>query len=283
MTPMFPTVVLPVSLSEADATVIDAVRVLGSTRIRRLVLVLAREQPRPWLGRTVPTPERPSAFDDLVGTTAQALPGVTVVGVYRVGRGIDEILRVATEEEADLLVLARGEDPGDQAWSARGQRILRLADSPVLVLPVGARLTLHAAAVGMDFSDGAVAALTVAAGLCARAVAVAVVDAAGDGLAPEEQAVTREETLRHYRSAIAPRFGESAPELLLCDGQSPADALLGVADADLLVVGSRGLTPLAAVLLGSTAERLTAVSNRPVLVVRGKGEHRGLFTTLFRG
>jgi nucleotide-binding universal stress UspA family protein len=48
------------------------------------------------------------------------------------------------------------------------------------------------------------------------------------------------------------------------------------------VVGSRGLTPLAAVLLGSTAERLGGRCRQPLLVDRPKGAHHGLFTAILR-
>jgi nucleotide-binding universal stress UspA family protein len=65
-------------------------------------------------------------------------------------------------------------------------------------------------------------------------------------------------------------------------GGSPADALLAAAEGvDLLAVGSRGLSPLAAVFLGSTAERLAGKSPRPVLVVRRRGEARGLLGAIF--
>jgi nucleotide-binding universal stress UspA family protein len=61
----------------------------------------------------------------------------------------------------------------------------------------------------------------------------------------------------------------------------PAEALLKASEsADLLAVGSRGLTPLAAVLLGSTAEKLGARCPNPLLVYREAGTRRGLFSSL---
>lgn len=51
----------------------------------------------------------------------------------------------------------------------------------------------------------------------------------------------------------------------------PTDAILAVAethDADLLIVGSRGLGAVQSVLLGSVSRSLVARSERPVLVVK---------------
>jgi nucleotide-binding universal stress UspA family protein len=46
-------------------------------------------------------------------------------------------------------------------------------------------------------------------------------------------------------------------------------------------MGSRGLTPLAAMLLGSSADRVAGRSPGPVLIVRKKGNHMGLLAGLF--
>ena len=46
-------------------------------------------------------------------------------------------------------------------------------------------------------------------------------------------------------------------------------------------MGSRGLTPLAALLLGSSADRVAGRSKGPVLIVRRKGSVLGLVERLF--
>jgi nucleotide-binding universal stress UspA family protein len=59
----------------------------------------------------------------------------------------------------------------------------------------------------------------------------------------------------------------------------PSEEVLSVAtgeDPDLIVVGTRGKTGLAHVLLGSTAERIIRGAPCPVLAVRGEGQGRGL-------
>jgi nucleotide-binding universal stress UspA family protein len=58
---------------------------------------------------------------------------------------------------------------------------------------------------------------------------------------------------------------------------SIAAQIAGLADeinADLIVVGSRGRTPLSAVLIGSEAQRLPHETMRPILVVTGDAVHK---------
>jgi nucleotide-binding universal stress UspA family protein len=58
-------------------------------------------------------------------------------------------------------------------------------------------------------------------------------------------------------------------DVVLVDDR-PAEALVGLADerdAQLVVVGTYGMSPLKGAILGSTAYRLLGLSERPVLVV----------------
>jgi nucleotide-binding universal stress UspA family protein len=62
-----------------------------------------------------------------------------------------------------------------------------------------------------------------------------------------------------------------------------ADALLRIAGtqkADLIVMGSRGMSPAASVLLGSESEHLLMHSPVPVLIVRRPGSRQGLLDLL---
>ncbi|MFN7146672.1 MAG: universal stress protein, partial [Myxococcota bacterium] len=160
-----------------------------------------------------------------------------------------------------------------------GRALLRAAACPVLVAPDGAPVpAFRRAAVGMDLSPAALDALALAGRLSEEVEALAV-------LSPEDAHAAADTVGRAVRerflAALAERGLPEVPLRTVVSG-SPADALLAVVDGvDLLVVGSRGLSPLAAVFLGSTAERLAARSPRPVLVVRRPGEARGLLGALF--
>jgi len=276
MTPAFPQVVVPVHLDARDAPVLSAVDALASRGLVGAVHLLhVAEVGRTWLGRAPTVPPRPPALDALVAAVDRRHSATAVKAAYSAGRTVDVVARYAADVGADLLVVGRPEAPPDGAgWTELGLRLLRLVDAPVLVVPDRVPPGLVRAVVGMDLSDSALLALEVAAGAFPDTRAVAVLDASAEG-----GEAARTSTLEAYAQAVRldPR-----PPLELVDGRSPTEVLLAQ-DADVVVIGSRGLTPVAAVLLGSTAERLGSVCVRPVLVVRRKGEHRGLFQTLFRG
>jgi nucleotide-binding universal stress UspA family protein len=201
-------------------------------------------------------------------------PGVSVL--LDDGPAADVAARALERLSADLLVMGRSED-GTPGHGEHGRSILRAAGCPVLVIPERAPLTFASAVVGMDLSPGALEALAWAHALVSPAAApritcVAIVSP--EGAKPEALG-------RSFRAAIAER-GLAEPELELVPGASPADALVErSARCDLVCVGSRGLSPLASALLGSTAERVAARAACPVLVVRHRGDARGLFGALF--
>jgi nucleotide-binding universal stress UspA family protein len=75
-------------------------------------------------------------------------------------------------------------------------------------------------------------------------------------------------------------------EMLLNDGKNPGNLILEFAtqiDADLILLGSRGRTSSAAILLGSTAEKLIHANKMlPMLIFKKKGETMGFFDALFK-
>ena len=277
MCELFPTVVAEVFLDARDAHLLSVIEALAPRAgVVRVHLVYVVEAGRGWPGRAVAPSTRPAALDPLVAQLARALPACLVVGEHRAGRSIDEIARLATEVSADLLVVGRSDRRGGEGWAEHGQRLLRLADCSVLVVPEGASVRLETAAVGMDFSAPAREAVSVAVGIADRVQVIAVVDPVDERVDAEVIAASRAAWRALYPADVEP------PPLVAVPGRTPAEALASVSGVDLLVCGSRGLTPLAAVLLGSTAERLGAVCAGLLLVVRRRGEHQGLFRTLFR-
>lgn len=88
----------------------------------------------------------------------------------------------------------------------------------------------------------------------------------------------REEQARYARTAmdrlVAEIRGEHPDVNIVVDHQSgtPHVAILDASDrldADLIVMGTAGLTGVSRFLIGSTAERVVRVSKVPVLTVRG--------------
>lgn len=75
-------------------------------------------------------------------------------------------------------------------------------------------------------------------------------------------------------------------EMVLNDGRNIAVQITEYAkkiDADLILMGSRGRTTSAAILLGSTAEKLISYNKLlPMLIFKKKGETMGFFDALFK-
>lgn len=273
-----------------DAVLAVATSLARSGVVERLCLLHVDEAPRRF-GRAraaSASPEHEREVAGFTGELSEAAPGVDVRGRSVSGRATEEVARMIEADECDLVVMGRSEAAdGRPAWGDHGLRVLRLADAPVLVVPDGHPGPVERALVGMDLSDDAADALAMTVRLAPSVTAVAVVDRAAEGLDDEAYAGFEADLRGRYRALVEPRLeGAPVPPLRILDGSSPADALLaaaGEADVDLLVIGSRGLTPLAAVLLGSTAERLGGRCPSPLLVWRKRGRQRGLLSALWGG
>lgn len=272
--------------SGTDIAVLEAVRALalperGAAKHAggRVYLMHVREKPRGLFGGSSAGsaaaigPVPPSLTE-----TARALAreGIEVVTHFCEGRLTEEVDRVIREEQIDVVVVGR---PG-RGWGEHGLRVVRLADAPVLVMPEGTTLRRGSAVVGMDFSHNAVQAWMSASAFFSKVTAVAVIDAEGE---QSDEATLRKQVQETWHTTVAKALAQSGrpahttADIHIETSTHPADALLAAAkDADLLAVGSRGLTPIAAVLLGSTAEKLGARFPNPLLVYRDPGTRRGL-------
>ena len=98
------------------------------------------------------------------------------------------------------------------------------------------------------------------------------------GAAADIYRLARDEQARYARAAmdrlVAEVQGKHPDVTIEVDHQSgtPHVAILDASDrldADLIVMGTAGLTGVSRFLIGSTAERVVRVSNVPVLTVRG--------------
>ena len=87
---------------------------------------------------------------------------------------------------------------------------------------------------------------------------------------------------KHLETELMPLLqSEVPPRVVVHDGGRVADALISEAGDAPIVLGSRGLSPLARLLIGSSADRVAGRSRSPVLVVRKKGDTLNLFERLF--
>lgn len=291
-TPLFPVVLVMLALDEHDPSVLDAVAA-GAERMGAHTVVLAHVSPLDPLvgtlgvGISYDSTTVPAGLSAAQADLQGRLPGCTVVTEH--GRGApDAVLsEIVQRRDVDLLVLGRlRTSHADEGWGPSGRSLLRTVTCSALVVPQGSRLDLTSAVVGLDFSSHAAHALGVACQLADTATAVCQYDlrAAGHGsLTDAEFAAELEKNARqHFADSVAQHLPPgAAPVLEVHSGDRASEVLLDRAGTALVVVGSRGLSKLATVLLGSTAERLAGRADGPVLIVRKKGEVLSLLEGLF--
>jgi nucleotide-binding universal stress UspA family protein len=120
--------------------------------------------------------------------------------------------------------------------------------------------------VGFDGSPAAVAAVAWAAGEArlrsAELVAWTVLDRPGSRRAVDRAAA------RASRLSVEESAGGCPVRVHQCYGEAAAELIAACADADLLVVGSRGRGPLEGLVLGSVSHACLAHAPCPVVVVR---------------
>lgn len=221
------------------------------------------------------------------------LRGLSCDATLRDGRVWEGVLSAAAEQNADFVVIgphARGDVEaalgalGERLLGSTADRVVRHADRPVWVVPAQheerAPSPLQALLVAIDFSPASERALTLAAGLVARAGAtlhlghvlpppVVELDAQADDVAKLRAPLVRSSHAR--LEALAARFPGVETVVHVCDGAEDVQAqLAGLArrvDASALVVGAHRRSALGHLVLGSTTERCLRRCTRPVLVV----------------
>lgn len=292
----FRTAIVSVALDKRDRTVLDAIAQLsGALGLRRVVLVhVAHLDPLadPILGGITIDKATIAAPEGLAGYAhelSQRIPEVEIIEEHRAGTVHEQIIQLAVEEDADLVVLGRRKAfENHTAWGSRGVAVARHAARSVLVIPDDADPGTGEVVVGVDFSHTSNHALAVGVSLGqkVRAIYAYKVDPAISygGLSPQDfEEHVQQNALRHFIDDVLPTLpqGAAEPKLTCLAGDRVSDTLIAEGEkADLLVIGGQGRTRLASMLLGSTAERVAGRCGTAVLVVREKGERMGLLESL---
>lgn len=191
-----------------------------------------------------------SAAEDVRLESARELAGAANVGARRVdGRAIDVLLRAASERQADLLAVGAGRTSRAVGllFGTTATRVARESACSVLVArpPTGPDAVPRRIVVGVDGS---------AHSTDAEAVGLLLADAF-------------DSNLRRLTALGGEELDPTRPIAAERDARTPVAALVDASrDADLLIVGSRGLRGVAA--LGSVAERVAHRAACPVLIVR---------------
>ena len=214
----------------------------------------------------------------------------TVEALVLEGDPRDELVRAAEDWPADLVVVGARGLSGVAGWllGSVSMAVARHAPCPVLVVKRGPR-RCRRILVAVDGSEAALAAASFVArlpldpGVGIQLVGVverprypsAAPAAAAAALRGAIQQIVTERTaaLGDALERAADEFGERAPrvERWLTVGH-PSDEIVRAAhaaDADLVVVGARGLGAVKRLLLGSVSEAVLRNAEHCVLVVRG--------------
>jgi nucleotide-binding universal stress UspA family protein len=215
------------------------------------------------------------------------------------GGGVTEILRSARDLELDLVVKGRRLPAHQAAVGSAFTKLARKSPCSVLIVPAYCRPHLSRFHVPVDLSAHSKLALVHALEIARTSAAqtgqdvqvlVQIVYSVGYGYhklgmnfeqAMAKQRETTERGLNEFLADVDTR-GVQFETHCSCseDVAASVHELAAVSKMDMIVVGSRGLSPTAAVILGGTAERILVGSPQPVLIVKRKGETVGLLNAL---
>jgi len=217
--------------------------------------------------------------------------------VIQIGHTSDEIARVASEEGADLVIAATHGRSGLKRFllGSVTERLMRTLPCPLLIvrgpdqvadINIEQPFRFKRILVGIDFStDSALAlkhALSLAQEFESELILAHVIEPPvyKELVVPSVEHGEELQNILHERlkTKLANMVPDDArnwcdPQILLLDGQS-ADELVHhavVSDTDLIVLGSRGLSLVETLFVGSTTDRVARQAPCPVLSVRKKG------------
>jgi nucleotide-binding universal stress UspA family protein len=230
---------------------------------------------------------------------AESAPGVSIDGVIREGDAVGEILSLATDMKADLMVMGTHGRSGFERLllGSVTEKLLRKASCPVLTVPRRHPDAVPATPVlfkqilcPVDFSECAMHALNYAMSVAQEADAhLTVLYVLGD-----EQDVTPDaygailmndlESLaafrRRHEEDARKRLAQAVPqsvaaycsvETMVSSGGKPSREILRIAaeqQTDLIVVGVQGRGAANVMFFGSTTNHVVREASCPVLTIR---------------
>jgi nucleotide-binding universal stress UspA family protein len=241
----------------------------------------------PLTGGSQPSPENmdKAAQASLDGLVADELGEAAVVETV-VGRGpaAHVLLHEAARRSPALVVVGTRGLGGVQrrVLGSVSRRVVELAGCPVAVIPDDGAVPVHPPVVvlGIDGSTAAWAALEWVADLASQLGAEVVVAHAIHTLTMSETSIrVPPDEIRHAAVTLLQEAERRLDELgvrhrSILELGDPRRSLRDVAAAEraaMMVVGARGVGPIAELIVGSVASYLVTHAERPVVVVRGAG------------
>lgn len=221
-------------------------------------------------------------------------PGAEVVYKIIEGSPLWELLRLAGQKDIDLILVGR--KPADRIGGALAEKLARKVPCSVLIVPNGFEPRIEKILIPVDYSEHSAQAMDVATAFasscglsdiaCLYAYRVPIGYGKTGKTYEEFAEVMKTHAERDYRTFIRDcdlKGISVSSSFLLAD--RPADGIRKVIEeqqSDLVVIGARGRSAVAAVLLGSVTERLIQTTNVPLLAVKKKGSGMGFLEALLK-
>lgn len=209
------------------------------------------------------------------------------------GKPLDNLLYRVKENNIDLVIVDR-ENP-ETSGLKLSERLARNAPCSVLMIPEEKEAKITTVLVAVDFSeyseDAMETAITFASSakaelICLHVFSVPIGYYVTGKSYLEFSEIIKKNCRESYDKFIS-KFDLKGLSIkpLFIEHKSPSQVIMDTVDnekIDLLVVGVRGRTPSAAVLLGSETEKLLSSTNIPILVVKKKGAGMGLLEAMLK-
>lgn len=194
------------------------------------------------------------------------------------GRVADHLVQEAEALHADLVVVGTHRREGLDRFrhGSVSQGVLHGAAVSVAVVPGPAPepdARLHRVLVGVDFSPASERAVRMAFAMAGPTSTVWLVHVRRRGAHADDAQLLRGQ-LRRMVPAKAEKSGVTV-DVQVVESPEPAEALRQCAeqsDADLICLGTRGLSGLTGSLMGSVSQALIASTSRPVLLAKAEQE-----------
>ncbi len=229
---------------------------------------------------------------EMVEERFSSLPEIEVDFEVIEGTPLVEILRLTRQKEIDLILVGKTKE--HQQSGMLPEKLARKAPCSVLVVPEGTQPEISKILVPVDFSEHSADAMDVAiafisAGTGSELVCAHAYQAYEPYQAYQGYGVVDDENMRagveqEYQAFIKglDLMGCSVVPLFLTSDNPSRSLAAAIKEqqSDFVVVGARGRTAAAALVLGSITERLIASTTLPLIAVKKKGTGLSLLNAL---
>ena len=212
------------------------------------------------------------------------------------GNPSEQLLRWISIKEVDMLVMGRKKDL--KGSGVLPGKIARVAQTSLMMVPEKAQFELKSMLVPVDFSKHSKLAMEQAISIAENDSLIKI-----SALNVYTVPIGYHKTGKSYGEFAAIMKGHAANDFrefmkrndfptnidchfILDDDDSPADKVFGFAkmqNADIILMGSKGRTGIASILLGSITEKVINYGSEiPLMVVKEKGENMGFLKALLK-